>query len=552
MTLPYAGGWIEIVDLPDPPDEVRTLVQEVVEFAKQVQSAARRDRELERQLRVQRERLELVLSSIGLGFWYIDLPFDRLNWDHQVRAHFGISPEEPVTIELFYERLHPEDREPVREAIQNALNEGASYDIEYRVVDGEVERWIRAIGAAFEGQPRRFDGITLDITRNKRIEEALRLAAEKALSESQVKSEFLANVSHEIRTPMVGILGILEFLARTDLDQEQKEYVNTLSQCADSLQRVVDDVLALSRLEAGKLELHAEPCDLHALLKSARDLFLARAREKNLDLRLELPPDLPVWIEADRARLLQILNNLLSNAVKFTEHGAVKLVPSVDSKGLLIEVRDTGIGIAGSDLERVFDPFTQVDASTSRIYGGTGLGLSIVKKLVELMGGRVSVSSRRGEGSVFSLRLPYSECLPGAGPRGHTAADRSTTPPTEKRVLVAEDNPVNGRVIALQIRRLGYLVNRVQDGAEAVDAVKEQDFDLVLMDCQMPGVDGYEATRRIRALGYGLPIIALTAHALEGEREKCLASGMNEYATKPLSIEALAELLRNWTEPLSS
>jgi len=540
-------GYIEVWDLEDVSEELRQVVRELVLFAAQVLQETRRDRSLERELQIQRERLEMVLSSIGIGFWYIDLPFAQLNWDHQVRAHFGLPPDTEVTIETFYEHLHPEDRERVAKAIEDAVEQNVSYDIEYRVITGGKIRWIRAIGAAFDGEPRRFDGITLDITHAKRTEEALRSAHQKAVGENQLKSEFLANVSHEIRTPMVGLLGILDFLLKTELDKEQTEYVQTLIDCAESLRRVVDDVLALSRLEAGKLELQPEPCDLPALLRSCRELFMTRSREKNLDLKLDIGPELPTWIEADRARLLQILNNLLSNAVKFTEEGSVILrARVVEDDSLLLEVEDSGMGIPQTSLDKIFDPFVQVDASTSRTYGGTGLGLSIVRRLAHLMEGRVWAESRVGSGSKFSLVLPIR--LSEASPDTDRPSVQSKVRGGE--ILVAEDNPVNGRVISLQLKQLGYKAHCVRDGSEAVKAVRDRDFSLVLMDCQMPGVDGYEATRRIRELGYDraqLPIIALTAHALEGEREKCLASGMNDYATKPLDVNSLGELVAEWT-----
>jgi signal transduction histidine kinase/DNA-binding response OmpR family regulator len=383
----------------------------------------------------------------------------------------------------------------------------------------------------------------------------------QALEAARLKSEFLANMSHEIRTPMNGVLGMIELLGRTRLDERQSRYLGTLQTSARALMSVLNDVLDFSKIEAGKLELHQENCRVRTLVDEVTELFSARAELRGVRLMAEVAPDVPSQVEADTERVRQVLSNLVSNAVKFTESGSITVRALVEeSKGALFtlrfEVEDTGIGIDPMLQSKLFEAFSQVDGSRTRKHGGTGLGLAICKQLVSLMRGRIGVQSEAGHGSRFWFSLPLRRLestgsveLPAIASLRPLAAPRQTPEGQHSKILVAEDNPINQEVVREVLSELGYEAVIVENGFEALAALERQPYPLVLMDCQMPGLDGYSAAREIRRREQGnshTPLIAVTAHAFRGEREKALASGMDDYVTKPISAEVLREAIQRW------
>ena len=473
------------------------------------------------------------------------------------RRLYGYEPEELIGTSL-EDRVHPDDLPALAAAEAEVRVKGEALVVyRCRTKKGEmisVEAGWR-LSSASDGKSTEFVVVARDITQRVRNEEALRTAKEHADSANRAKSTFLAHMSHEIRTPMNGILGINHLLMATGLDEEQHDYARTIGDSASSLLRIIDDILDESKLVADKVEIEYTDFDLGKTLDNVVSILQPRAAQKDVRLGMAVNPAACDWFRGDAVRLRQVLLNIAGNAVKFTDRGHVDIDVSVprelgDQAVVRFEIADTGVGIDPAAQDALFQSFTEADVSISRRFGGTGLGLSIAKQLVELMGGTIGFSSVAGEGSLFCFEIPLervAEAPVEKAPAPLTAAP-ATAPSRALDVLIAEDNKVNQHVARLIVSHAGHRVDLADNGRQAVAAARTKNHDVILMDLQMPELDGIAAAKEIRLLSGRagqVPIIALTSHAMAGTREEVIAAGMDDYVSKPFDANMLVAKLQH-------
>lgn len=571
--LPFWDGprdvlfWTNRFDLAD--GSVGGIVGAIVDVSEQ-KALERQAQEAERKLREVTDAVPGVVYQLRIG---ADGARAYTFLSNAVKSLRGYSREKALAdYGLLFRQVVEEDKPTIDRAIRRGIKTLAPMQVEFRIrmPDGTI-KWLQsgAVPNRTDDSAVTLNGYWIDVTQHRDMEIELADAKAAADAANRAKSTFLAAMSHEIRTPMNGVLGMLELLSLTRLDPEQRANVEVVRDSGRSLLRIVDDILDFSKIEAGMLDLRPEPAALAGIVRGVRDVYSGAASAKRLVLSVSIDPLLSPAVMVDPLRLRQILNNFVSNALKFTPQGSITIAAELAGRSdgadtVRFSVTDTGIGISKENQRKLFQPFTQAEGDTTRRFGGTGLGLVICRRLADLMGGMIEMDSAPGRGTTMRLVVP----LPHADPAAIEQADNATTLTagmlTSRRpapsvdaavaegtlVLVADDHPTNRMMLLRQLSLLGYAAEAVEDGRQALEAWRSGRFALVLTDCHMPEMDGYELARSIRAAepgdGHRIPIIACTANVLEGEAEACLAAGMDSYLAKPVGLAFLLRMLDAW------
>ena len=512
--------------------------------------------EFEQQLSRSLEQLNLATASASVGLWDWNILTDEEivsdTWlDILGLQRAGITN----TIADWKDRVHPEELSRLGDMLAECFaRKRTQFLARYQMRHGDGHWvWIESSGQIVawtdQDKPARMIGIMRDVSAEVKLEQQLRVERERAIKALEVKSEFLATLSHEIRTPINGALGMAQNLADTPLNNSQRQMVNTIQHSTRSLLSVINDTLDYSKVETGRMEIEDSVFDVIAVIEEVVQMLHGEATRNQTSILIKRSPDLSSFRLGDQCRIRQILTNLIGNAVKFTHRGYVEIQVGGTDQGIFLNINDTGIGIPADRLATCFEPFSQADSSTTRKYGGTGLGLSISRKLARLMDGDITVSSVVGEGSSFMLELPFpaSEVQASADRSGSVEITQGSDYQNVV-MLIVEDNLVNQQVLLLMLKKLGCELVVVENGAQAVDIASQRKFDVILMDCQMPVMDGFAATTHIRQHGLNrlTPIVAVTANAMPSDKARCLESGMNGYIAKPIQRNELYESIKKW------
>ncbi|WP_371194687.1 ATP-binding protein [Glaciecola sp. SC05] len=508
------------------------------------------------QLKKLNQRIDIATSSANIGIWEYDVEQQRLDWDAiMYRLHgldiMGIS----VNVDLWLSLIDKNDQLFIKRILTEQGAHSADFSFDYRCMDHVGNAYVHRIRGERildpQGNIRKITGTVIDVSESVKNEKHLRQEHEKAEHARNAKTAFLANMSHEIRTPMNGVVGAADILSKAKLNREQAKYTNMIKSSAMGLLHILDDILDLSKIELGELKIRKNPSKLRTIVQQTMASFALEVKRKNIKLKIIYPESVPDTLLLDGQRVKQVLFNLVGNAVKFTDEGYVQItvdfIPNHAAQRecgeLSIVVSDTGVGISEEAQSRIFDSFEQYDDTTVRKYGGSGLGLSISKKLASLMNGLLKLDSTSGKGSSFSLTLPDIAVMASSD---ISHSHRQMSPPdfSQKNILVVEDIEINREIVGQMLKDCNAQLDFAHNGEQAVDAYAQKHYDLILMDVLMPVMDGYEATKAIRTLEEQTnrphcPVVSLTAHALNGDKEKCLSAGMDVYLTKPIDRNAL-------------
>ena len=514
--------------------------------------------ETEEGLKTLKDRFQLATRAANMGVWDYYPQKNELHWDEAMYRLYGKKKEDfSGAYDAWSSTLHPDSLEKAQKELEMALRGEKDFNTEFEIVLPDGERRIIAGEAAVkrnqQGEAVRMIGVNYDITARKMAEAEMIRAREEAEKASKAKSDFLSTMSHEIRTPLNAVIGVSGLLDETKLEEEQKDLVKTIRQGGESLLSIINDILDFSKIEAGKIELEQEEFQLITPVEDVIDLLSNQALGKGIDLHFSADKNSSAYYLGDAGRIRQILVNLLGNAIKFTLEGEVILklrqIEDKDDQAVFeFAIQDTGIGIAQEKMDRLFKSFSQVDASTTRKFGGSGLGLAITQKLIQLLGGDIWVESELGEGTTFffTISIEKAKHQPSiaAGKKENRELDLSNT-----SILLVEDNTINQKVGQKMLRKFNANVEIACNGKEAVEYVCMRSFDLVFMDMQMPVMDGLEATRRIREMKDNIhqPIIlAMTANSAIEDKQKCMQAGMDDFISKPITLEMIKGILIKW------